>query len=600
MFCGNCGTENANEAKFCKVCGSPLTGAPVRNEGPVSEGGNMQAETPAPETYTTPTPETYTQTYTAPTPETYTQTYANGAPVNAAATNQGTNQGKKLPMNMIIGGCIAIIAIIAIIFIGMNSGKAIDLNKYVVMEAEGYDGYGTVSASIDWEAIEKKYGKKISYTKAAKNEYGGLINLMTPMELVQESVSIHFEENGCLSNGDVVPYTWEVDDELSKCVNCKVKYKDDKYKVSGLTEVGTFDAFANLDVTFYGIAPFGSVELNYNGSELDTYDFSCDKTDELCNGDVIKVTIDSSRMESLAQNLGMVPAQLEKEYTVGGLESYLTNLSELTDVAMDSMQRQAQDVFLAYVAQNWGEGADLESFTYIGDYLLTTKGGEEWGANNFLYLVYKAQVRNRYSNDEKKYNKVNDVYWYIGYENLMLGSDGNVNVDVTAYTTPSDGFSIDSGVSDGWWGTQSWYYYGYPTLDDLYKSVVTVKMDSYYHEDNVDESVAPVSVAQPEEPEAEEAEVGEDGFIFPNSDTEYLSKADLEGLTKEECQIARNEIYARHGRKFKDEALQKHFDSCDWYEGTISPSKFSESVLSDIEIANRDLIVEYEEENGYR
>ena len=161
MFCGNCGTENANEAKFCKVCGSPLTGAPVRNEGPVSEGGNMQAETPAPETYTTPTPETYTQTYTAPTPETYTQTYANGAPVNAAATNQGTNQGKKLPMNMIIGGCIAIIAIIAIIFIGMNSGKAIDLNKYVVMEAEGYDGYGTVSASIDWEAIEKKYGHNL-------------------------------------------------------------------------------------------------------------------------------------------------------------------------------------------------------------------------------------------------------------------------------------------------------------------------------------------------------------------------------------------------------------------------------------------------------
>ena len=116
----------------------------------------------------------------------------------------------------------------------------------------------------------------------------------------------------------------------------------------------------------------------------------------------------------------------------------------------------------------------------------------------------------------------------------------------------------------------------------------------------MDESVAPVSAAQAEDPEAEEAEVGEDGFIFPNSDTEYLSKADLEGLTKEECQIARNEIYARHGRKLKGEALQKHFYSCDWYEGTISPSKFSESVLSDIEIANRDLIVEYEEENGYR
>lgn len=79
-----------------------------------------------------------------------------------------------------------------------------------------------------------------------------------------------------------------------------------------------------------------------------------------------------------------------------------------------------------------------------------------------------------------------------------------------------------------------------------------------------------------------------------------LTKDDLKGLTSEECKIARNEIYARHGRKFKDQDIQTYFDTLDWYKGTISPEDFTEINLSDIEIANKDLIVSYEEEKGYR
>ena len=76
--------------------------------------------------------------------------------------------------------------------------------------------------------------------------------------------------------------------------------------------------------------------------------------------------------------------------------------------------------------------------------------------------------------------------------------------------------------------------------------------------------------------------------------------SDLEGLSEDDCRIARNEIYARHGRKFDDEELQNYFNSKDWYEGRIDASDFKESELSDIEMANRDLIVEYEKKKGYR
>lgn len=88
-------------------------------------------------------------------------------------------------------------------------------------------------------------------------------------------------------------------------------------------------------------------------------------------------------------------------------------------------------------------------------------------------------------------------------------------------------------------------------------------------------------------------------YVLPESNIEYLSENDLYGFTAEECRLARNEIYARHGRKFKDEFLQEYFNSKSWYDGTVNPDDFQESWLNEYEIANRDLILQYEELHGY-
>ena len=99
-------------------------------------------------------------------------------------------------------------------------------------------------------------------------------------------------------------------------------------------------------------------------------------------------------------------------------------------------------------------------------------------------------------------------------------------------------------------------------------------------------------------PESPEEPVSQ--YILPTSNSQYLTMEDLAGLTKEQCRLARNELYARHGRRFDDTELQGYFDSCDWYAGTILPADFDDSVLNEYEIANRDLIVQYETEMGYR
>ena len=89
-------------------------------------------------------------------------------------------------------------------------------------------------------------------------------------------------------------------------------------------------------------------------------------------------------------------------------------------------------------------------------------------------------------------------------------------------------------------------------------------------------------------------------YLLADSDSRYLTEDDLAGFTAEQCRLARNEIYARHGRRFKDPALQRYFDSLSWYNGTIEPSDFNDNVFNSYERANCRLIVQYEQEHGYR
>ena len=83
-------------------------------------------------------------------------------------------------------------------------------------------------------------------------------------------------------------------------------------------------------------------------------------------------------------------------------------------------------------------------------------------------------------------------------------------------------------------------------------------------------------------------------YVLPGSSSKYLSASDVKNLSSYQLMIARNEIYARHGRKFNDSELQAYFNSKSWYKGTVNPEDFSTSVFNDYEIKNIQLIQSYE------
>ena len=89
-------------------------------------------------------------------------------------------------------------------------------------------------------------------------------------------------------------------------------------------------------------------------------------------------------------------------------------------------------------------------------------------------------------------------------------------------------------------------------------------------------------------------------YILPDSSSRFLGKGALVNLSQDQLKKARNEIYARHGRKFSDPELQEYFAGLSWYQGSIEPADFSEDLLNEFERANVKLIAEYETEMGYR
>ncbi len=104
-------------------------------------------------------------------------------------------------------------------------------------------------------------------------------------------------------------------------------------------------------------------------------------------------------------------------------------------------------------------------------------------------------------------------------------------------------------------------------------------------------TTSPVVTTAPAQPAASETPAGVEGYILPDSSVRYLTDQDLIGLSSEQLRLARNEIYARHGRKFKDEYLQAYFNGQSWYQGTVEPDRFNDdALLNDVERKNLELI----------
>lgn len=106
------------------------------------------------------------------------------------------------------------------------------------------------------------------------------------------------------------------------------------------------------------------------------------------------------------------------------------------------------------------------------------------------------------------------------------------------------------------------------------------------------------------EPEAEassNSQATDSSYLFANSDSAYLSQADVDALDRTNLNLALNEIYARRGRIFIDPSLSAYFNSKTWYTPKYTSDEFSANVtFNEYEEANLQLLINEQISRGYR
>lgn len=340
----------------------------------------------------------------------------------------------------------------------------IDLNDYLTIEYDGYDGFGHGLASIDFEQLASDYADNINDDEVSN----GLTNQEFLLAVMRGSVEVDMDNDRELSNGDDVFVEWLVREQevIEETLGVSFTYEDVSEEVSDLIAVETFDAFENVTVAFSGVSPSGSASLNVGESPIPEHSYGVEDGYDLSNGDTVLVSINENAITELAASDGLVPMETEKTFVVDGLSEYVTKLSDIDDDAFEAMNKQGQDAIMAYVAQEWDNVDTYDSATPIGHYLLTPKDSNLVSEYNRIVLAYQINTTKNFA-----FNS------YIEFHDLLRLEDGSISFDISRYNTP-----------DRWTGFRhdDLYYHGYESLGELFNDKVARYVDVYNYETNID------------------------------------------------------------------------------------------------------------------
>ena len=459
MICVHCGKEIQDNAAFCPYCGTA-------------------AKTPAAKT---PAPAETAPAESSPKPERSPRRMLAPAAFLAALLAGGLAFSQRKP--------------------------TVNLNRYVTLSAEGYDTVGKLNVEFDTDKLEADYGKKIAqnFKKVMadnKQDTLGLSSAAAALYSGQEAdlfaaycATGSADKTSGLSNGDVVTYTWDDNQDAAKeLFGVNIKCSDITYKVSGLQKVDFFDAFDGVTVEFNGTAPHGTAAVNClpTAAAAESLTYTLDTTDGLKNGDTVTLTVrsDQDDFSDCIQKYGALPAAAEKTFTVQGLDEYVTSADKLSESALTALKAQAEDTLNAYAANKFPDSATLKGIEYLGNYILTPKNTEEWDVkNDIVILAYRYDVNNHFVGDnDEVFDKDVSVYWYIGFRNVRCDADGNLTGGLDDYYSCGNSFDIDSGLKNRniyTIYTYKWTYNGFTSLNEMYSDAVTRKIETYNHQDNL-------------------------------------------------------------------------------------------------------------------
>lgn len=224
MFCSNCGNPVEDGAKFCEHCGAQLRRRPAADMKE-TEDGNVGASA-----------------------------------VNVHARSKKSISGKAVAVAVVVVLLLAVGA-----FVYSDFSNTLDLNKYVTVTFEGYNGQGKAHAKLDIKKLHKDWGKKLKIKdKDVQKTYESLANMYDgTTDYSDYDISGKLKDNlayivllsgiennyylnaqAGLSNGNAVELYWNVQDvytdngpkSLEDALGIKIKADEKLFAVEGLKE----------------------------------------------------------------------------------------------------------------------------------------------------------------------------------------------------------------------------------------------------------------------------------------------------------------------------------------------------------------------------
>ena len=467
----------------------------------------------------------------------------------------------------------------------LSETKEIDPFENVKVEYSGYDGYGTIDVEKSEKSTAEGDGSQDWFTYSCPN-------------------------TGSLQNGDTVTVSVKLNgygdaDDFTRQNGYTLSQTEKEYTVSGLTATTKIDPFENLEVQYDGISPALKVSVNeglLTEPVKGNVTFSVENTGTLKVGDTFKI---QAKAGSQLAKKGYALDPTEKEYTVEASEvdKYLeatddADLTPLNDQLDDFVEaslsqyvgKDSTEFFLkTHVGVGDGFGwttGSIDSIQQVAAYLASSKeeqvtaDDEDTPVMNRYFALYKVLLTT-VDNFNKKKEQVTS-YLLVWCDNVISRSDGTF-VWASEDSTEGNKIYTDSQADES---------------DQVVARNVTA-MKGNYNVTELSTSGKSVNKKDKKSSAAKSSKSADDAeYLLPDSNTKEYSASYFDGYTKDELNMFINEIYAKHGRKFKTDSIQKYFDSKSWYQPKVEPDDFDSRVkdfLNDVEYKNVKTIVSVRE-----
>lgn len=467
----------------------------------------------------------------------------------------------------------------------LSETKEIDPFENVNVEYSGYDGYGTIDVEKSEDFTAEGDGSQDWFTYSCPN-------------------------TGSLQNGDTVTVSVKLNgygdaDDFTRQNGYTLSQTEKEYTVSGLTATTKIDPFENLEVQYDGISPALKVSVNeglLTEPVKGNVTFSVENTGTLKVGDTFKI---QAKAGSQLAKKGYALDPTEKEYTVEASEvdKYLeatddADLTPLNDQLDDFVEaslsqyvgKDSTEFFLkTHVGVGDGYGwttGSIDSIQQVAAYLASSKeeqvtaDDEDTPVMNRYFALYKVLLTTVDNFNEKKEQVTS--YLLVWCDNVISRSDGTF-VWASEDSTEGNKIYTDSQADES---------------DQVVARNVTA-MKGNYNVTELSSSGKSVNKKDKKSSLSKSSKSSDDAeYLLPSSDTKEYSASYFDGYTKDELNMFINEIYAKHGRKFKTDSIQKYFDSKSWYQPKVEPDDFDSRVkdfLNDVEYKNVKTIVSVRE-----